>query len=274
MEQINNYLDKVIALVVQYGGRVVLAIIVLIVGLALIKRISRSMESTMVKRNLDPSLRPFIGTLLNALMKIMLVISIASMVGIEMTSFVAILGAAGLAVGLALQGSLSNFAGGVLILTLKPFKVGDLIEFSWKTGFVREIQIFVTKIETFEHVIHIIPNAPISSGTLTNYSEMPTKRQDWVFGISYGANIDLAKETLMRIAQEEERLAQDPAPQLFVSELGDSSVNITLRVWVQNQDAPAGSTIIAEKVKKAFDAAGVGIPFPQLDLHIVEDKTK
>tara|TARA_R110000868_G_scaffold44816_3_gene149284 strand:+ start:438 stop:1262 length:825 start_codon:yes stop_codon:yes gene_type:complete len=274
MEQINNYLDKVIALVVQYGGRVVLAIIVLIVGLALIKRISRSMESTMVKRNLDPSLRPFIGTLLNALMKIMLVISIASMVGIEMTSFVAILGAAGLAVGLALQGSLSNFAGGVLILTLKPFKVGDLIEFSGKTGFVREIQIFVTKIETFEHVIHIIPNAPISSGTLTNYSEMPTKRQDWVFGISYGANIDLAKETLMRIAQEEERIAQDPVPQLFVSELGDSSVNITLRVWVQNQDAPAGSTIIAEKVKKAFDAAGVGIPFPQLDLHIVEDKTK
>jgi small conductance mechanosensitive channel len=274
MEQINNYLDKVIALIVQYGGRVVLAIIVLIVGLALIKRISRSMESTMVKRNLDPSLRPFIGTLLNALMKIMLVISIASMVGIEMTSFVAILGAAGLAIGLALQGSLSNFAGGVLILTLKPFKVGDLIEFNGKTGFVREIQIFVTKIETFEHIIHIIPNSPISSGTLTNYSEMPTKRQDWVFGISYGANIDLAKETLMRIAQEEERVAQEPAPQLFVSELGDSSVNITLRVWVQNQDAPAGSTIIAEKVKKAFDAAGVGIPFPQLDLHIVEDKTK
>lgn len=274
MEQINTYLDKVVGLIVQYGGRVVLAIIVLIVGLALIKKISKSINQGMVKRNLDPSLRPFIGTLLNALMKIMLVISIASMVGIEMTSFVAILGAAGLAVGLALQGSLSNFAGGVLILTLKPFKVGDLIEFNGKTGFVREIQIFVTKIETFEHVIHIIPNAPISSGTLTNYSDMPTKRQDWVFGISYGANIDLAKEVLLKIVSEEEKVEQDPAPQLFVSELADSSVNITLRVWVKNEFAPAKSTIIAEKVKKAFDAAGVGIPFPQLDLHFVEDKTK
>jgi small conductance mechanosensitive channel len=274
MQEINKYLDQAIDLIVQYGGRVVLAIVVLILGLAIIKRIGRSVTRTMTKRNLDPSLRPFIGSMLNALMKIMLVISIASMVGIEMTSFIAILGAAGLAVGLALQGSLSNFAGGVLILTLKPFKVGDLIEFNGKTGFVREIQIFVTIIETFEHVVHIIPNAPISSGTLTNFSDMPTKRQDWVFGISYGASIDTAKETLMAIAKADTSIEQDPAPQLFVSELADSSVNITLRVWVKNEDAPAGSTIIAEKVKKAFDAAGVGIPFPQLDLHLVEDKTK
>jgi small conductance mechanosensitive channel len=228
----------------------------------------------MVKRNLDPSPRPFVGTLLNAMMKIMLVISIASTVGIEITSFVAILGAADLAIGFALQGSLSNFAGGALILTLKPYKVGDLIEFSGKTGFVREIEIFVTKIETFEHIIHIIPNNQISSGTLTNYSEMPTKRQDWVFGISYGAKIDLAKETLLRIALKEVRVLQYPTPQLLVSDLADSSANITVRVWVKNKVAPAGSTIIAEKVKKTFGAMGVGIPFPQLDLHFVEDKTK
>lgn len=274
MEKINSYLDEGIALAIQYGGQIVLAIIVLIIGIALIKRVNRGLRKSMEKRKLDPSLRPFALSMIDAILKVLLVISIASMVGIEMTSFVAILGAAGLAVGLALQGSLSNFAGGVLILILKPFKVGDLIEFDGKLGFVREIQIFVTKIETFEHVVHIIPNAGLSSGSISNFSDKPNKRQDWVFGIGYGANIDKAKEILMELAGAENRILQDPAPQIFVSELADSSVNITLRVWVANEEAPAGSTILAEKVKKAFDQNGIGIPFPQLDLHLVEDKTK
>lgn len=274
MEEINQYLDQAIGLVLQYGGTIVLAVIVLIVGLAIIKRVNRSLKKTMEKRKLDPSLRPFMQSMIDALLKVLLVISIASMVGIEVTSFVAILGAAGLAVGLALQGSLSNFAGGVLILILKPFKVGDLIEFEGKLGFVKEIQIFVTKIETFEHVIHIIPNAGLASGSLSNFSEKPTKRQDWVFGISYSADIDKAKDILLQLAMEEPKVTKEPAPELFVSELGDSSVNITLRVWIENSNAAAGSTILAEKVKKAFDAAGIGIPFPQLDLHLVEDATK
>jgi small conductance mechanosensitive channel len=274
MDEITNYLDDLVTIAFQYGGKIVLSIVVLIVGLAIIKRIGKGIAKSMEKRKLDPSLRPFMISLVDALLKVMLVISIASMVGIEMTSFVAILGAAGLAIGLALQGSLSNFAGGVLILILKPFKVGDLIEFSGNSGFVREIQIFVTKIETFEHVVHIIPNSGLATGSLSNFSEMPTKRQDWVFGIGYNADIDKAKEILLALATAEEKVANEPAPDLFVSELADSSVNITLRVWVSNEDAPAGSTILAEKVKKAFDANGVGIPFPQLDLHIVEDKTK
>ncbi len=274
MEDFNKYLDEGIALVLQYGGKIVLAIIVLIVGLAIIKRFNKAFKRNMEKRKLDPSLRPFLLSMTDALFKILLVISIAGMVGIEMTSFVAILGAAGLAVGLALQGSLSNFAGGVLILILKPFKVGDLIEFDGKLGFVKEIQIFVTKIETFEHVVHIIPNAGLAGGSLSNFSERPTKRQDWVFGISYSADIDKAKEILMELALADEKITKDPAPEIFVSELADSSVNLTLRVWIANEEAPAGSTILAEKVKKAFDQAQIGIPFPQMDLHLVEDSTK
>jgi small conductance mechanosensitive channel len=267
-DQMTGWIESAQGLIVQYGGQLVLAIVVLIIGLWVIGRITKGLRKTMDKKGVDASLAPFLESVLNALLKVMLVISVAGMVGVEMTSFVAVLGAGGLAVGLALQGSLGNFAGGVLILILKPFKVGDLIEFDGKMGFVREIQIFMTKIETFEHVIHIIPNAPLSGGTVSNYSEMPTKRQDWVFGISYTSDIDKAKSIIAELAAAEPRILQNPAPALFVSELADSSVNITLRVWVNNVDAPAAHTILAEQVKKAFDAQAISIPFPQMDVHM------
>lgn len=263
-----GWIESAQGLIVQYGGQLLLAIVVLIVGLWLIGRITKELRKTMDNKGIDPSLAPFLESITGVLLKVMLVISVAGMVGIQMTSFVAVLGACGLAVGLALQGSLGNFAGGVLILILKPFKVGDLIEFDGNKGFVREIQIFMTKIETFEHVIHIIPNAPLSSGTVSNFSEMPTKRQDWVFGISYASDIDKAKSIIAELAAAEHKVLKDPAPDLFVSELADSSVNITLRVWVNNDDAPAAHTILAEKVKKAFDAQNISIPFPQVDVHM------
>lgn len=269
-EILNNSWD----LIITYGGRLVLALIVLIVGLAIIKRIVKVFRKTMEKRGVDESLTPFLTSLIGALLKVMLVISIASMLGIEMTSFVAVLGAAGLAVGLALQGSLSNFAGGVLILILKPFKVGDVIEGAGVTGSVREIQIFYTFLTTPTGQEIMVPNGSLSNNSIMNYSYNESRRLDMTFGIGYDDDIDKAKSILHEIAAAEKRFLDDKGITIFVEALADSSVNIRLRGWTMNGDYWDVMGGLNEIVKKAFDEAGIGIPYPQMDLHLVEDKTK
>lgn len=196
VENVTKYLSQASDLIIAYGGRIVLAIVVLIIGLWIVKRIVKGVTKRMEKREVDESLRPFLKSLLDALLKIMLFISVATMVGVEMTSFVAVLGAAGLAVGLALQGSLSNFAGGVLILLLKPFKVGDYIDNGTHAGTVREIQIFYTYITTFRNEEIIIPNGDLSNNSVKNYSYHDTRRLDMLFGISYGDSMSKAKGIL------------------------------------------------------------------------------
>lgn len=274
MEQIEPYLNQAGDLIISYGAKLLLAIVFLIVGLAVIKRISKGLRKVLQKRNVDPSLSPFLTSIANGLLKVMLVISIASMLGVEMTSFVAVLGAAGLAVGLALQGSLSNFAGGVLILILKPFKVGDFIDGAGHSGTVREIQIFYTYLTTTSGQEIIIPNAKLSNDSVTNYSYNDTRRLDMVFGIGYDDDIDTAKGIINDLAAAEDRFLEEQGISIFVEELADSSVNIHLRAWSKNSDFWDIKNNFNEKVKKAFDQAGVGIPFPQVDLHVVEDKTK
>lgn len=272
---VNEYVDgaseqiaTVKALAAQYGLKVLLAIVVLIVGLRVIKVIVNAIKRSLEKRNVDPSLRPFLSSIMSVLLKVALVISVVSMLGVQTTSFVAVLGAAGLAVGLALSGTLQNFAGGVLLLILKPFKVGDFIDAQGFMGTVREIQIFFTILKTPDNRTIIIPNGPLSTGSLTNFSTEANRRVDMEFGIGYDDDIDTAKAILNRLIEEESRIFKDPAPQVVLSELADSSVNFKVRVWSASSDYWGIYFDFHEKVKKAFDKEGVGIPFPQMDVHV------
>lgn len=273
MEKFQDILAKVYELIVTYGMKFIMAVVVLIVGLIVIKWITRALVRLMKKGNVNPSLIPFLRTLSNILLKAMLIISVMTMVGIEMTSFIAVLGAAGLAVGLALQGTLQNFAGGVMILLFKPYEVGHFIEAQGFMGTVKEIQIFTTVLNTPDNRKVIIPNSPLATGSITNFSAMPTRRIDFSFGISYGDNIDKAKDILLKMAEKDERvLKEDNPPQVMVEALGDSSVNLKLRTWVKSEDYWTLFFDVTENVKKQFDAAGISIPFPQSDVHLYNHK--
>lgn len=271
MEKVNKYMEQIVDLLVVYGGKIVLAIVVLIVGLWLIKRVTKAIGKGLDKRNTDASLKPFLMSIIGALLKVMLFISILGMVGVEMTSFIAVLGAAGLAIGLALQGSLANFAGGVLILLLKPFRVGDFIDTGSHSGTVREIQVFYTYLTTPSNQEIIIPNGDLSNGSVTNYSFHDTRRMDMTYGIGYDDSIDKAKAVLERLVKEESRFLDDPSYMIFIEALADSSVNFRVRAWAKNSDYWDIYFNFPEKVKKAFDAEGISIPFPQRDVHLFQE---
>lgn len=264
----DKYTDKAIDALMVYGPKVLLALVVLIVGLWVIKAIVNATGKAMQKRDVDPSLIPFLKGIISALLKVALIVSVISMVGVETTSFVAVIGAAGLAVGLALSGTLQNFAGGVIILILKPFKVGDYLDAQGYAGSVSEIQIFNTVLKTPDNKTVIIPNGPLSTGAMVNYSTEPTRRVDLVFGIGYDDDVNKAKEILMRLLTEDERILKDPAPAVTVGELADSSVNFNVRPWVKAADYWDIYFDMHERVKKTFDAEGISIPYPQMDVHV------
>ncbi len=268
MEILNDNKDMIMDLVTKYGLKIVTAIIILIIGLWIVKMIVNAVGKVLKKRNMDDSLQGFLRSLLGGLLKIMLVIAVLGHVGIEMTSFIAILGAAGLAIGMALSGTLQNFAGGVMILIFKPFKVGDVIDAQGYIGSVKEIQIFVTILKTPDNKTIIIPNGPLSTSSLTNYSTEATRRVDFTFGIGYGDDIDKAKSVLQGLIDADSRILKDPASFIAVSELADSSVNFTVRVWANAADYWGIFFDMNEAVKKAFDKEGISIPFPQTDVHV------
>jgi small conductance mechanosensitive channel len=269
-DQMVGYMDTAVELTMSYGPKLLLAIVVLILGLWIINRFVRVMGKGMERSNTEPTLAKFLTNLVSIGLKALLLISVASMVGIATTSFIAILGAAGLAVGLALQGSLANFAGGVLVLMFRPFKVGDFVEAAGVSGTIHEIQIFNTIMKTPDNKVIIVPNGAVSNGIITNYSVEATRRVDFVFGIGYGDDIAKAKATIERLVREDERSLADPAPQIVVSELADSSVNITTRVWVNAADYWGLKFDLTEKVKLTFDQEGISIPFPQSDVHMFQ----
>lgn len=271
-DQVQGYIDKAVEMAMQYGPKLVLAIVVLLVGLAVIGRVTKLMRAGMDRSKAEPTLARFLTNLVSVALKALLFISVASMVGIETTSFIAVLGAAGLAIGLALQGSLANFAGGVLILMFRPYKVGDFVEAQGVAGTVFSIQIFHTVLKTPDNKVVVVPNGGISNGIITNYSAETTRRVDFVFGIGYDDDIAKAKGILKRLVEEDARSLKDPAPQIVVAELGDSSVNFKVRVWVQASDYWGLFFDMTEKVKLAFDAEGVSIPFPQRDVHLYNEK--
>lgn len=265
---INEIIAPVIDLTINYGTKIVLAIITLVIGLWVIKKIVKVLEKVMQKNNIEVTLQKFAISFLGVSLKVVLLISIASTLGIETTSFMAILGAAGLAVGLALQGSLSNFAGGALILIFKPFKVGDVIKTQGFVGSVKEIQIFNTILTTPDNQRVIIPNGGLSNGAITNITAEPTRRVDMVFGIGYGDDIKAAKEILKNMLEKDERVLKEPAYQIVVSTLNESSVDITVRAWCEKANYWGIYFDMHENVKYEFDANKISIPFPQRDVHL------
>jgi small conductance mechanosensitive channel len=267
-EQISVYLDTGTTMLMTYGPPLLLAVVVLIVGMWIINRFVAGTRKTLEMRSFDPTLGRFLTSLLGVVFKALLLISVASMIGIATTSFIAILGAAGLAIGLALQGSLANFAGGVLVLMFRPFKVGDFIEAQGVSGIVAEIQIFNTVIKTPDNKVMIVPNGPISNGIITNYSKEATRRVDFVFGIGYGDDMAQARSVLEGLVAADDRILSDPRSKVVVSELADSSVNFTVRVWVNAPDYWGVYFDMTESVKLAFDRANISIPYPQSDVHI------
>ncbi|GAB5555814.1 MAG: mechanosensitive ion channel [Schleiferiaceae bacterium] len=266
--EITGIMDTVIDLVVTHGMAVITSLVVLVVGLWIIKKMMKMLDKVFQRRNMDPSLAGFLHSLLGITLKAMLFISVISMMGIQTTSFVAVLGAAGLAVGMALSGTLQNFAGGVMILIFKPFKVGDFIEAQGYTGIVDEIQIFVTVLNTPDNKRIIIPNGPLSNGSMTNYSHEETRRVDWTFGIGYGDSADKAIEVLTKLCKEDDRILDNPETFIALHSLGDSSVNFVVRAWVKTSDYWDVYFAMNKKVYEVFDKEGLSIPFPQMDVHV------
>lgn len=252
----------------SFAPKIVTALLVLVIGWWIIGMISRSLMHAMKKSKIEVSLRKFLKSIVGISLKILLLISVISMLGVEMTSFVAILAAVGFAIGMALQGSLSNFAGGVLIILFKPFRVGDYITAQGHSGTVNEIQIFNTILKTVDNVTIIIPNGGLSNGSVTNYSKEAKRRVDFTFGIGYGDDIKKAKTILEGLAKKDKRIIDDPAkPFVFVSDLGDSSVNLGMRVWVMKEDYWDVKFEMTESVKANFDKNRISIPYPQMDIH-------
>lgn len=268
MENLEGTLEWLQEMVITYGIQLITAILTLIIGLWVIGMITKAFGNTLQKRNVDASLVPFLKSVAGILLKVALIISVAGMVGIEMTSFIAVLGAAGLAVGLALQGTLQNFAGGVMILLLKPFKVGHFVDAQGYTGTVKEIQIFHTILNTPDNKIIIIPNGSLANSSLTNFSAMETRRLDNTWGIGYDDDFEKAKKIVSEIIASDSRIHNDPAPFVRVTELADSSVNITSRVWLNAADYWDVNFDLIEKIKSRFDAEGISIPYPQMDVHL------
>ncbi|MEQ8690227.1 MAG: mechanosensitive ion channel [Pseudomonadales bacterium] len=267
-DSMQGYVDKAVEMAMEYGPQLVLAIVVLLVGLWIVNKVIDGVRAGLDKSNTDPTLAKFLGSLASVILKALLFISVAGMIGIETTSFIAVLGAAGLAIGLALQGSLANFAGGVLILLFRPYKVGDFIDAQGVMGTVAEIQIFTTIIRTGDNKRIIVPNGSISNGIITNFSAEAKRRVDFTFGIGYDDDIKKAKDTLKRIMSEDSRIHADPEPMVVVAELADSSVNFTVRVWVDAGDYWGVFFDTTEKVKLVFDEEGISIPYPQQDVHM------
>jgi len=260
--------------ILEIGMNLLLAITVLVIGFWLAKVLSRAVEKVMVKRNSDKSLTSFMRSLVSGLVKTLVIVTAITQLGIEMTSFVAILGAAGLAIGMAFSGTLSNFAGGVMILMFKPFKAGDFVKVQGEEGIVDEVQIFNTFLKTTDNKVIILPNGPVANGNIVNYTRSDKRRVDWKFGIAYGDDLKVAKELLARFTKEDERILQDPEPFIGLGELGDSSVNITVRVWTKTEDYWDVFFRMNERVYTEFGSVGLSIPFPQVDVHVHNEKAQ
>lgn len=257
-----KYLEKFQDLLVTYAPKAIIAILIYIIGSYVIKLILKAAKKIMTKREVDITLQKFLSNLLHWALKILLIITVIAKLGVETTSFAAVLASAGLAVGLALQGSLGNFAGGVLIMLFKPFKVGDLIEAQGEIGVVKEIEIFTTKLTGLSNREIIIPNGALSNGNIINFSSEGTRRVDLTFGVSYDADIKETKEVLMNVLTSHPKVLKDPAPTVNVSELADSSVNFAVRPWCKTEDYWTVFFDVTENTKLALDKAGIEIPYP------------
>jgi small conductance mechanosensitive channel len=268
---VEEYTTTVIEYASLYGIQFLTAILIFIVGKWVAKRVVNMVKNMMRKGNVEETLVNFGGNIMYGLLLAFVVIAALSQLGVETTSLAAIIAAAGLAIGLALQGSLSNFAAGVMLILFRPFKLGDYIEAAGTAGTVEDMSIFTTALKTPDNCQIIIPNANITSDNITNYSAKSERRVDLVIGVGYGDDLSKVKKTLTKILDAEARILKDPAYQIAVSELGDSCVNLVVRPWVKSEDYWGVKFDLTETIKTTFDKEGISIPFPQRDLHIVEN---
>ncbi|BBT41823.1 Small-conductance mechanosensitive channel [Pseudomonas putida] len=259
-----------IPLIMEYGSRVALALVTLAIGWWVTNKLSARLGKLVGMRNPDPALQSFISTIANIVLKILLAISVASMIGIETTSFVAAIGGSALAIGLALQGSLANFAGGVLILLFRPFRIGDWIEAQGVSGTVDSIQIFHTVLRTGDNKTVIMPNGSLSNGIVTNFNRQPTRKVVFDVGVDYDADLQKARNVLLDLAKDP-RVLQDPAPQAVISTLGDSAITVSLRVWVKTADYWDVMFMLNEHARDRLKAEGIDIPFPQRVIRVVQE---
>ena len=254
--------------VIPWGINILMAAAIFVIGRWIARILLNITDKMMTKTGMDPMLVRFVHSILNALLLLVIIIASLDQLGVNTTSFIALIGAAGLAVGLALQGSLQNFAAGVLLIVFRPFKVGHFVEVAGTAGVIEEIGIFSTRMKTGDNREIIVPNGAIYSGIITNYSARDTRRIDMVFGIGYNDDIRKAKEIMKGILDADERILKEPEPLIAVAELADSSVNFNVRPWVNSADYWNVRFDVTEKIKLAFDENGISIPFPQMDVHI------
>ena len=267
-----GFLERLPEYLATYGMRLVAAVLIFVIGKWVARLIARLLEKLMIKSNMDKTLAKFLRNLVYFLLLAFVIIGAIDKLGVQTTSLVAIIGAAGLAIGFALQGSLSNFAAGVMIIIFRPFKVGDFVEAAGTMGSVQEIKIFSTILRSPDNRLIVVPNSKITADNITNFTAIDRRRIDMVFGISYDDDIRKAKEVLEGIVKSDQRVLSDPAQVIAVSELGDSSVNLVCRPWVKPSDYWDVYFETTEKAKLALEAAGLTIPFPQRDVHMYEEK--
>ena len=265
--------EKYIDILVQYGVQVIAALIILVLGLWLAKRIKSFLVTTLNRQKVDPTLVGFFSSILHGALVVFIITAAISRLGVQTSSIVAVIGAAGLAVGLALQGSLSNFASGVLLIIFKPFVTGNFIKAGGEAGTVVEIGILSTELVTPDNVKIILPNSQVMSGSITNFSAHSTRRVDMVLGVSYGDDLEKVKQIIHKLLAADERVLEDPAPMVAVSNLGDSSVDFIVRPWVQADDYWVFKYEFIQLMKEACEDEGVNIPFPQRDLHLYQEST-
>ena len=272
MIDVNSLMTMLQNLVTLYGLKILAAIFIFVIGRWVAKMIKKLLGRVMTKSGVDATIIPFVLDLSYVALLIMVVIASLGALGIQTTSLIAVLGAAGLAVGLALQGSLSNFAAGVLIIIFRPIRVGDYFEGAGTAGTVEQIQIFSTTAKTPDNKVIVIPNGKLLADNIINYSMKDIRRVDLVIGVGYGDSIDTVKDVLADVLAKDSRILQDPAPTIGLIELADSSVNFAVRPWVKTSDYWPVYFDFLETIKKRFDTEGISIPFPQQDIHVYKEE--
>ena len=267
-EMVNEFIAKALNSCIDLGGRILAALIIFIIGKLIVNWINRLFAKMLERRKVDASIQSFLKSIVNITLLVLLFLAVIGKLGIELTSFAALLASAGVAIGMALSGNLSNFAGGVIILIFRPYKVGDYIEASTgASGTVTDIQIFHTVLTTADNKVVFAPNGAMSGAVVTNYSRKDTRRLDFTFGVEYGTDFQLVRDTLMAIIEKDSRILREPAPFIELSALADSSVNVIVRVWVNASDYWAVNFDMNKNVYATFNEKGISFPFPQLTIH-------
>ncbi|ALM48762.1 mechanosensitive ion channel protein MscS [Flavobacterium psychrophilum] len=275
IDKVDTFLTRFIVIIADYIPNIISAVITLVIGLIVIKVVRRVITGLMTKKNFDPTFLKFVLDVFTWIFRVLLLISVITKLGVETTSFMTALGAAGLAIGLSLQGSLSNFAGGLLIVMFKPFRVGDYIEAQGQGGTVNSIQIFSTKIITSTNQVVYMPNGTLSNNTIKNFSQEPLRRADIILGVSYNSDLKQVKDVIYKVIENDAKILKTPAPGIEVKDLAENAVNLNIMIWAERGSYGAMVSDFYENIKTAFENAGIEIPFPQRDLHISGgEKTK